>query len=36
MNRMVAECPILAYYPREKRLTVIGGQYLIIDAGITN
>ena len=36
MNRMVAECPILAYHPREKRLAVIGGQYLVIPEGISN
>jgi hypothetical protein len=36
MNKAVAECPVLAYHTRENRLTVIGGQYLILPEGITN
>lgn len=36
MNKAVAECPVLAYYTRENRLAVVGGQYLILREGITN
>lgn len=36
MNKLVGEAPILAYHPLEERLTVIGGQYLIIPEGISN
>ena len=34
MNKEIAECPVLAYHTRENRLSVIGGQYLILDVGI--
>ena len=36
MNKEIAECPVLAYHTRENRLSVIGGQYLVLDVGITN
>ncbi len=36
MNKAVSECPTLAYYPREGRFALIGGQYLILAEGITN
>ncbi len=36
MNKAVAECPTLVYYPREGRLALVGGQYLVLEEGITN
>jgi len=36
MNKRVGDAPILAYYPREERLAVVGGQYLILPEGISN
>ena len=36
MNKAISECPMLAYFPLEKRLAVIGGQYLILPEGISN
>lgn len=35
INKKVGECPVLAYHPREKRLSIIGGQYLILPEGIS-
>ncbi len=36
MNKEVAACPLLIYHTREDRLSVAGGQYLVMDVGITN
>jgi hypothetical protein len=36
MNKEVAACPLLIYHTREDRLSVVGGQYLVMDVGITN
>lgn len=36
MNKKIAECPVLAFHPLEHRLTIIGGQYLILPEGISN
>lgn len=36
MNKEIAPCPILVYRPREDRLEVVGGQYVVIDVGISN
>lgn len=36
MNKEIGECPILCYFTRESRLAVIGGQYIVLDSGISN